>query len=438
MYGRRLSFSFSALLLSPATVFLSSSATGQGTGIELVNQTQKSLVSLYAVPSGRSSFGPERLSGQPVRPNQSLLFQRSPGQCIYDFLTVFEDGENVADYGVNLCDIDGGTYTLFDSEGEEGKLAVFNGTDSALQEILIEGASSGPVGSPPEPDSAELDDQSSAPTPSPNQGGDQAALCEQFSSQSVREVCYQALEEMRQIEQENSEIGASNGGMTIDGRSTRVESSRNCVDDVCDQTFMRKVGLLGSYVIKSQEDAWILTNAADLVCETIQYYDVTATFENGRQEKKNGVNLCGQDNIVFGQPKQGEQRHITVANTTDQSPTEKNLVLKEIYIAPPQSSTWGYNLLESSGIEPGDEGQITYIDNTDQCFHDVRAVFVNPSRVEHLEPVQWDGIDLCDLNNNTLVYGIPAQVSRGQMQPAIATTPQVSNLATKQLSRVVH
>lgn len=73
MHGRRLSLGFSALVLSPAAVFLSSSTIGQGAGVEIVNKTQKPLVSLYAVPSGQGEFGTDRLAGQPVAPNESLL-----------------------------------------------------------------------------------------------------------------------------------------------------------------------------------------------------------------------------------------------------------------------------------------------------------------------------------------------------------------------------
>lgn len=238
-----------------------------------------------------------------------------------------------------------------------------------------------------------------------------------------------------QIEQGQS-LDPSSTESTSGSRRTSTESSTDCVNGICDMSMRREVGLLGSYAILPDQEAWILTNAADLSCETIQWYDVTATFENGQQETKVGVNLCEQDHIFFGQPKQGEQRHIAIANATDQSSLEKNLVLQKLYITPSQSNTWGYNLLESRAIGPGEESLITFIDITDQCSHDIRAVFVNPNRVDHLEPVQWHGIDLCNLDGDRLVYGIPLEANSGGVPyTAIALVPQSLKLATKQLSR---
>lgn len=431
MNKKRLSRVFSALVLAPATLWPSSLAIGQEAGVEIINQTQKSLVGLYAVPSGQTNFGPNRLGREAVEPDGSLLFQRSPGNCDYDFLSVFSDGESVADYNVNVCTIDGGTYTLFAPESEGGKLVVFNGAASDLQEILIEGASSSQSAPAVEHNSGTLEGQESVAEPEQNSGDGnvQAALCEQFSSSTVREVCYDALYEMAQINGD-PDLESADDGSQSEGRSTRVESSRNCADDVCDERFLREVGLLGSYAIRPQTEAWILTDKADLSCATIQRYDVTATFANGQQEKKLGVNLCGQDEIVFGQPPQGAQRRITIANATDQSTTDKNLVLQEIYIAPPQSPSWGYNLLESRAIAPGDADQVAFVDTTNRCIHDVRAVFINPNRVEHLEPVLWPGVDLCDSANNTLVYGVEGQASGDVEEPAIAALPRA-----KQLSR---
>ncbi|MBD1875227.1 hypothetical protein H6F75_17230 [Nodosilinea sp. FACHB-131] len=421
--------------MAPATLLLSNSAVSQESGVEIVNQTQKSLVGLYAVPSGQLNFGPNRLRGEAVGPSGSLLFQRSPGNCDYDFLSVFSDGESVADYNINVCTIDGGTYTLFSPESEGGKLVVFNGTTSDLQEILIEGASMSRLAPSTEqsPATPEGQEPNSAAEQNSDGGDLQAALCEQFSSPAVRRVCYEALYEMALI---NGDVDPeSAGGDSLSaGRSTRVESSRDCTDDTCDERFLRQVGLLGSYVIRPQTEAWILTDTADLSCVAIQRYDVTATFANGQQEKQLGVNLCDQDKIVFGQPQQGEPRRITIANATDQSTTDKNLVLQEIYIASPQSTSWGYNRLESRAIAPGEADQVAFVDTTRQCIHDVRAVFINPNRADHLEPVLWPGINLCSLVNNTLVYGIEGQASRDASQPAIAAPPQALR-TVKQLSR---
>ncbi|WP_430710645.1 hypothetical protein [Nodosilinea sp. AN01ver1] len=433
MNKKRLSCVFSAFVLAPATLLLSSSVAGQETGVKIVNQTPKPLVGLYAVPSGQTNFGPNQLGREAVEPRGSLLFQRSPGSCDYDFLSVFSDGESVADYSVNVCAIDGGTYTLFSPESEGGKLVVFNGTTSALQEILIEGASLNQQAPAAEQNPAEEGQELDPEAEQNSDSGDaQAALCEQFSSPTVREVCYEALYELTQMDDE-VDLEPSDNGSLSEGRSTRVESSRNCTDGTCDERFLREVGLLGSYAIRPQTEAWILTDTADLSCATIQRYDITATFANGQQEKKLGVNLCDRDKITFGQPQQGKPRRLTIVNATDQSPTDKDLVLQEIYITPPQSTSWGYNLLESRAIAPGSADQVAFVDTTDRCIHDVRAVFVNPNRVEHLEPVLWPGIDLCNLDNNTLVYGLENQAHRGADRPAIAAPVQAH--AVKQLSR---
>lgn len=394
----------SALVTSASIVFSSSAASAQSAGVEIANQTERSIIGLYISPSERSSFEFNQLSGQGILPGQSVLFEPRPDICFYDFLTVFSDGESVADYDIDICNFSGGKYTLFEPDSEAGRLVVYNGTDSELREILIEGASST---QPRPPALAETETPALTSPESPQAlPAAPAAICENYSNPRLRAQCIELF----------LAAGVDGDQIVVDSRSSRTEASSDCTNGNCDSRFSRTVGLLGSYAIGSGADAWILTNRSDLSCDTIWNYDITATFANGQQETKRAVNLCGQDNIFFGQPKQGTPVTVTVVNATDQSQGKTDLVLREIYLAPANSNTWGYNLLEAQLIAPGETSQISFVDTTTNCTYDIRAVFVNPDQVEHLDPVRWSGVNLCDLDDGALVYGLTASAQPPQAQ----------------------
>ncbi|HSM83431.1 MAG TPA: hypothetical protein VLS96_17220 [Nodosilinea sp.] len=408
-------------------------APASGTGLEIVNQTERYVTGLYISPADLGGFGFNQLSGQTVAPGESVLFEPTSDACLYDFLTVFDDGEPVADYSVDICAFSGGKYTLFEPDGEAGRLVVYNGTDSELRDILIEGASStrpGPDGNPDgnPSDSGSGSADQPAPDPAPPaelapapRTENPAALCENYRNPGLRSQCLEFFAA--------AAASGDQAEITIDSNRSRTEAASDCTNGSCDNRYSRAVGLLGSYAIEPGKDAWILTDSADLSCDTITRYDITATFANGQRETKRAVNLCGQDDIYFGQPKQGTPVSFTVVNATDQSRGKNNLVLRELYLTPVNGTTWGYNLLAAQLVNPGESGLVSFIDTTDDCTYDVRAVFVNPNQVEHLDPVRWSAVNLCQLDNNALVYGLTAAAQR----PAPATL--ALGLGPKQLVR---
>ncbi|MFH7243157.1 MAG: hypothetical protein ACHWZW_09940 [Spirulina sp.] len=409
-------------------------AAAQTTGPTLVNRTTKTLVGLYVVPAGSGTFGQNRLASSGVGPNQTVPLNRSSDHCIYDILSLFSDGDRLADYGVDLCSAGSGLYSLYNAGETSGKLSVFNGTNLPITGILIEGATVG-VQSQPSP--------SAEPELSPE---DCVNLLPDL------QALHQCLEERVTLPQESqgssasgestvsiqstnssSSSGSSSGGTSSvnfnrsssnDGSSRvsgtlttetgsaqqeQVSNTESCVNGVCTSTFSGQVSLLGSASIQPQQETQILASAADLRCTTIQRYDVTVTYRNGRQEKLQDVNLCdGQARIVVGEPPQQAPILVTVQNATDQALVGKNLVLREFYAVPAGGRFWQYNLLAGRIIQPGAVDQVAVPATANACLYDLRAVFVNPERVEHLDPVDWLGVNLCDPRQQTLVYGLPA------------------------------
>lgn len=410
-------------------------ATAQTTGPTLVNRTTKTLVGLYMVPAGSGTFGPNQLPRSGVGPNQTVPLRLSSGHCIYDILSLFSDGDRLADYGVDLCSAGSGIYSLYNDGETSGKLSVFNGTNLPITGILIEGAAvGGQSPSRPSPPPAR---------PAPSLPDDQCDLSDPSDSQTFQEcldqVINRALEEQggadsdvagvtvtNQNSQSSSSASASSssssGSSRVSSSSSssattgnsgsqqeQVSNTESCVNGVCTSTFSGQVSLLGSASIRPQQETQILASASDLRCTTIQRYDVTVTYNNGSQEKLRDVNLCdGQAQIVVGSPPQQAPIPLTLENATDQALVGKNLVLREFYAVPAGSRSWQYNLLPGRIIQPGAVDRVAVPATANACLYDLRAVFVNPERVEHLDPVDWLGVNLCDPRLQALVYGLPA------------------------------
>ncbi len=404
-------------------------AAAQTSGPTLVNRTTKTLVGLYVVPTGSGNFGQNQLPSAGVGPNQTVPLNRSSAHCVYDILSLFSDGDRLADYGVDLCSAESGLYSLYNAGETSGKLSVFNGTNLPITGILIEGAAVGEQSQP---------SPSAEPELSPE---DCVSLLPDF------QAFHQCLEERVTLPQEaqssssgasttsiqstNSSAGSSSsvsfnrsssndGSSRVSGTLTtetgsaqsaqqeQVSNTESCVNGVCTSTFSGQVSLLGSASIQPQQETQILASAADLRCTTIQRYDVTVTYRNGRQEKLQDVNLCdGQARIVVGAPPQQAPILLTLQNATDQALVGKNLVLREFYAVPAGGRFWQYNLLSGRIIQPGAVDRVAVPATANACLYDLRAVFVNPERVEHLDPVDWLGVNLCDPQQQTLVYGLP-------------------------------
>lgn len=80
--------------------------------VEIVNQTGYAIVEFYGSNNGTTDWQ-EDILGADVLPHNSSLtidFNDGTGHCIFDFLVIFEDGDQMKEEDIDVCTT--GTYTL--------------------------------------------------------------------------------------------------------------------------------------------------------------------------------------------------------------------------------------------------------------------------------------------------------------------------------------
>ncbi|RAP41237.1 hypothetical protein BYZ73_11195 [Rhodovulum viride] len=101
----------SPFLAVAVAAFVASPAAALDRNVRIVNNTGFALVEFYGSNTGASTWeedilGPDILySGQSVMVN----FHDGSGYCLFDFRAVFEDGDELVEPRVNVCEI--GTFT---------------------------------------------------------------------------------------------------------------------------------------------------------------------------------------------------------------------------------------------------------------------------------------------------------------------------------------
>ncbi|HEY9735821.1 MAG TPA: hypothetical protein V6D06_06040 [Trichocoleus sp.] len=110
----------SALISSLAlsTVALTGQAALAGKqNFEVQNDSSQDVIEIYMTASHIDDWGQDLLGQYSIlRSGYSMQVEfedPTPATCLYDILTVFESGEVLEDYGVNVCRND--YYTVFDN-----------------------------------------------------------------------------------------------------------------------------------------------------------------------------------------------------------------------------------------------------------------------------------------------------------------------------------
>ena len=369
-----------AAAVSGSLLWAEQPAQGQALSLTLVNRADESLEELYITPSDSEDFGDNRLS-RPLAAGASRTITINDDQaCLYDILGFLSSDAEVVDYEIDICSINGGEYTLFDPDNPVQDLLVFNGTADDLVELrlVVDFLEEDPFIE----DSLEIEDDF----------GDFDELEE-------------ALGELAALEELDAEL---------------PEFSEF---------------LLGNIILAPQEQVLLTTGITALDCQEAL---LVATFEgqDGLREETRDIDLCTDDTVVFGDFPAGNDLTITVQNATD------DLVLWEFYATPPDSDDWGYDLLETEVVDPSSAQAVSIFSaDPDTCIFDVRAVFVEPKSFRNLEPVDWFEVNLCELENQTLIYGLPPTVSNGDRRmtreslEAAFSPEQRSKAGLKQISR---
>lgn len=98
-----------------AALFLAAAPVAQAEDLyfTLYNSTGVTLMELYISPSNVSSWEEDILGFDVLGSGQSVQVTIADGRsdCIYDILGVFADGDQVDDYGIDLCNL--GSYEFY-------------------------------------------------------------------------------------------------------------------------------------------------------------------------------------------------------------------------------------------------------------------------------------------------------------------------------------
>lgn len=87
-------------------------AFAQDLAYDLHNETSYVVMEFYTSPSDEDEWGSDLLGSTVLGAGESAEVTIADGsdQCVYDFRFVFEDGDVVEDFGVDICEL--AEYTL--------------------------------------------------------------------------------------------------------------------------------------------------------------------------------------------------------------------------------------------------------------------------------------------------------------------------------------
>lgn len=104
---------YASLALALAVVAATTiSAAALDRRVRIINDTSYDIIYFYASNTGTNSWQ-EDILGRDILPagyNVVINIDDGTGYCKYDFKAVFEDGEELTDYGINVCEVSSFTY----------------------------------------------------------------------------------------------------------------------------------------------------------------------------------------------------------------------------------------------------------------------------------------------------------------------------------------
>lgn len=73
--------------------------------------------------------------------------------------------------------------------------------------------------------------------------------------------------------------------------------------------------------------------------------------------------------------------------------------IREIYVSPSKSKSWGNDLLGKNVMENGQFAKVTFPKKASQCVQDMKIVFDDDG-----SEVVWEEFNLCEIEKITLTY----------------------------------
>lgn len=99
-------------LVCAAAMLTATEALAVDRHVRIVNQTGVTLYRFYSTNSGHPKWGSDVMGSStlPSGSSMKLNFDNANGYCEFDFRAIFEDGDEVVENNVNVCEV--GTFTF--------------------------------------------------------------------------------------------------------------------------------------------------------------------------------------------------------------------------------------------------------------------------------------------------------------------------------------
>lgn len=101
-------------LALPLSVMTAKSVLAESLGFDITNDTATNITKFYTNPTGIEDWGEDILGIDILRPGESasITIRNSQNVCTYDIKAVFDNGEEVIKYKVDLCTVE--NYTFYE------------------------------------------------------------------------------------------------------------------------------------------------------------------------------------------------------------------------------------------------------------------------------------------------------------------------------------
>lgn len=101
-------------LALPLSVMTAKSVLAESLRFDITNETATNITKFYTNPTGIDDWGEDILGIDILRPGESgtITIRNSQNVCTYDIKAVFDNGEEVIKYKVDLCTVE--NYTFYD------------------------------------------------------------------------------------------------------------------------------------------------------------------------------------------------------------------------------------------------------------------------------------------------------------------------------------
>lgn len=104
---KTLSRTAAAIAIAASALFMAGTASAENRHVMVTNGTSYTLVNFYASNAGMTSWEEDILGVDVLYPGEQAMINidDGTGACIFDFKGVFEDGDSVINYGIDVCSV---------------------------------------------------------------------------------------------------------------------------------------------------------------------------------------------------------------------------------------------------------------------------------------------------------------------------------------------